>query len=104
MTSPAPGLQAQRTTLAWTRTGIAAAVLAGVLIRGAIKTGSAEAVVAAAAGVLAAIAILSLGSRTVRPIRRVPAPQRQCDYRGVQATTGIVLVVGLLAAGSVVFA
>lgn len=101
--SPDAGLQPQRTTLAWTRTGIAAAVLAAVLIRGAIKTGSGEAVAAAAAGGLAAIAILALGSRSFRPLRRVPAPQRPCDYRGVQAATGIVLVVGVLTVGSLIF-
>lgn len=96
-----PGLQAQRTTLAWTRTGIAAAVLAGVLIRAAIKTGSGFDVAAAAVGLLSVPVILGLGSRAFRPPRRVTGPLRRCDQRGVQGVTGVALLLGVLTIGSV---
>lgn len=100
--TPDRGLQGQRTTLSWTRTGIAAAVLAAILIRGAMTSGSGFAVAAAAFGVLGAAAILGLGSRAIRPIRRVSDPDRSCDYLGVRAVAGIVLVLGLLTVGTVI--
>lgn len=96
------GAQAQRTTLSWTRTGIAVGVLAAVLLRGAITRPSGVAVAAAVAGALGAVAVLGLGSRAVRAERRVPGPLRSCDYRGIQAATVVVAVLGALTVGLVV--
>lgn len=75
---------------------MSAAVLAGVLVRAAITTRSAVAAVAAVVGVLAAGAILALGTPGLRRIRDLPRPGRLCDYRGVQATTLVVVAVALL--------
>jgi hypothetical protein len=95
-----PGLQAQRTTLAWTRTGVASGVLAALLLRGALRSGGGLAAASAAAAVVGTLAILGTGSRAFRPIRRLPGPQRPCDHRGVRVVTGIVILLGLLTAGS----
>lgn len=100
--SGGPGTQAQRTTLSWTRTGIAAGVLAAVLLRGAIAKGSGIAVAAAVVGAVGAVVVLGLGSRIARPQRRVPGPQRECDYRGIQAATIVAVLIALLTVGLVV--
>jgi hypothetical protein len=100
--SPEAGTQAQRTTLSWTRTGIAAGVLAAVLLRGAIATGPGIALAAAVVGAVGAVAILGLGSRMARRQRRVPGPHRTCDYRGTQVVTVVVVVIGFLTLGLVV--
>ncbi len=99
-----PGLQVQRTTLAWTRTGVAAGVLAGLLLRHAVRAGGGMAAGTAAAAVLGALVILGTGSRAFRPLRRLSGPQRRCDYRGMRAVTGIVVLLGLLTAASLVLA
>jgi hypothetical protein len=96
-----PGLQAQRTTLAWTRTGVAAGVLAALLLRNAVGSGSGFAAVTAASAALGALAILGTGSRAFRPLRRLSGEHRPCDYRGVQAVTAVVVLLGLLTVGSV---
>ncbi|HZB21471.1 MAG TPA: DUF202 domain-containing protein [Blastococcus sp.] len=95
-----PGLQAQRTTLAWTRTGVAAGVLAALLLRGAVRSGGLFATVTAVAAVLGALAVLGTGSRAFRPVRRLAGQHRQCDYRGVRAVTVIVVLLGILTVGS----
>lgn len=94
------GVQAERTTLAWTRTGIAAGVLAGLFVRQAVRTGSGFDAVAAAVCVLGAGAILGVGSRALRPLRRLPGDERPCDYRGVQVVTCTVLLLGFLTSAS----
>lgn len=53
-----PGLQPQRTTLAWTRTGIGAAALTGILIRNATTSGAVIDIVAATFAGAAALSIL----------------------------------------------
>ena len=96
-----PGLQAQRTTLAWTRTGVASGVLAALLLRDALRSGGGLAAVSAGAAILGTLAILVTGSRAFRPLRRLPGGQRPCDHGGVRVVTGIVIVLGLITAGSV---
>jgi hypothetical protein len=51
---------------------------------------------------LGSLTILGVGSRAIRPARRVPGRYRSCDSRAVQAVTAVVFAVGLLTAGTVV--
>ncbi len=95
-----PGLQTQRTTLAWTRTGVSGGVLTALLFRDAIRSDGALAAVTAAVAALGTLAILGIGSRAFRPLRRLSGAHRPCDYRGVRAVTGIVILLGLLILGS----
>jgi uncharacterized membrane protein YidH (DUF202 family) len=97
-----PGLQPQRTTLAWTRTGIGCAGLTGLLVRHAILTQRVLDVVAAALAAGAAVTVLALGRR-----RRDAIAKRLADGRtpvtpyGVIAVTLLVSMVAIVLLSSI---
>lgn len=91
-----PGLQRERTTLAWIRTGISAGALGVLLLRDAIKTGSGLAIAAAVTGLVAAVAIMGLGRRNVQGAQSAVGSSHSIPHGAVLAVTGTVLAVGLL--------
>lgn len=67
-----PGLQPERTALAWRRTALAAAVVAALVIRLALLWGMASGPVIAL-GVLGWVAVVGLVYRRAAAITRVPS-------------------------------
>jgi uncharacterized membrane protein YidH (DUF202 family) len=99
--SNTPGLQAQRTTLAWSRTGIAAGVPAALLLRDSISSGSPLMTLTAVVALLVALVFWSAGG-TIRRHRGVPAERRRCAYAAAATVTIVTLMVAALTAISVV--
>lgn len=78
MNAPGPGLQPERTALAWQRTGLSAAVVAVLLLRTGILRGSPLDVVAAGCAVTVGVLTWLIGGRsrergTSRPVLFVAA-------------------------------
>lgn len=78
MNAPGPGLQPERTALAWQRTGLSAAVVAVLLLRTGILRGSPLDVVAAGCAVTVGVLTWLIGGRsrergTSRPVLFVVA-------------------------------
>jgi len=98
--STTPGLQAQRTTLAWTRTGIAASVPAALLLRDSVSSESPSMTLTAVAALLGALVICGAGG-TIRRHRGVPAERRPCAYAAAAMITIVTLLIGALTVISV---
>jgi uncharacterized membrane protein YidH (DUF202 family) len=90
-----PGLQPQRTTLAWTRTGIGCAALTGILIRHAVLTKRAVDITAATLAALATVSVLVLGRLRRQQIRA--ALERGLSPAVPRAVAGLTLLVCLAA-------
>jgi uncharacterized membrane protein YidH (DUF202 family) len=71
-----PGLQPQRTTLAWTRTAIGCGALTGFLVRNAVVTGRVVDVVGAALTATMTVLVLVLGRRRRDRIRACLVAER----------------------------
>ncbi|GHF60631.1 uncharacterized membrane protein YidH (DUF202 family) [Amycolatopsis bartoniae] len=89
MTSRDRGLQPERTALAWQRTGLSAAVVAVLLLRSGITSGSA---LELAGGACAAVVVLLSAAAA----RAVPAPRLR-----LRLVTAAVLACGLCTLASV---
>ncbi|TNC27613.1 DUF202 domain-containing protein [Amycolatopsis alkalitolerans] len=63
MTSRDPGLQPERTTLSWQRTGLSAAIVTALLVRQGILTGSALEAAAGCCGAVLVVLTLVSGRR-----------------------------------------
>lgn len=64
MSAPGPGLQPERTALAWQRTGLSAAVVAVLLLRTGILRGSPLDVVAAGCAIVVGLLTWLVGGRS----------------------------------------
>jgi hypothetical protein len=97
-----PGLQPQRTALAWTRTALGCGGLAAVMVRRAVLTGRVLDVIAAGLVTLAALGVFVIGRRRRRQIARALATGRNPLLRsGIPAVSGLVglsalAVIGML--------
>ena len=86
-----PGLQPQRTTLAWTRTAIGCGALTGFLVRHAVVTGRLVDVVGAALTATMTVLVLVLGRRRRDQIRaRLAADRSPLVPHAVAAVTALV--------------
>jgi hypothetical protein len=92
-----PGLQPQRTTLAWTRTAIACGAFAAIMIRQAVVSGRAVDIVAAALGGIITVSVLMLGR-----MRRDRIKARLADGHSPVVPHGIAAVTGLTSAAAVI--
>jgi hypothetical protein len=96
-----PGLQPQRTTLAWTRTGIGAAALTGILARHAAESGSVLDIAATASAGAAVLCLLLLARvRRDRITAAVAAGASPVSTRAVAVTTFLIAVTALCEAMS----
>jgi hypothetical protein len=92
-----PGLQPQRTTLAWTRTAIACGTFAAIMTRHAVATGRAVDIAAASLGGIMTVSVLVLGR-----LRRDRIRARIADGRTPVVPHGIAAVTGLISAAAVI--
>jgi putative protein kinase ArgK-like GTPase of G3E family len=90
------GLQPQRTTLSWTRTGIGAAGLTGVLTRQAARSGAAVDILATSLAAVATVGLLLLARiRRDRIATAVNAGVSPVSPRSVAAVTVLVAVTAI---------
>jgi uncharacterized membrane protein YidH (DUF202 family) len=101
-----PGLQPQRTTLAWTRTAIACGALAAILTRHAVLSGRVVDMVAAALGGVMTVSVLVLGRLSRERIRACVAEDRTpvVPYEVVTVTwltsaAAVLVIVSIATAG-----
>jgi uncharacterized membrane protein YidH (DUF202 family) len=101
MTSPDPGLQAQRTSLSWTRTSFAVLANGALLMLHDLADHRAGfgAVAAGIAGFLALVVYL-VGVRRQRTLAHHPLPRRLAPVVEVHAVTVAILVLIALSAFS----
>jgi hypothetical protein len=91
-----PGLQPQRTTLAWTRTGIGAAALTGILARHAAESGAIVDIAATAFAGAGVFCLLLLARvRRDRITAAVAAGTSPVSTRAVAATTLLIAATAL---------
>lgn len=90
MSTPGPGLQPERTALAWQRTGLSAAVVAVLLLRAGILRGSPLDVVAAGCAIAVGALAWLVGGRS--------------RERGTSRPVLLATVVGLCVTGLLVVA
>jgi hypothetical protein len=92
-----PGLQPQRTTLAWTRTAIACGALTGILVRHAVVSGRVVDMVGAALATVMSVSVLVLGRLRRERIRACIAVDRTPAVpHGVVAVTGLSLAAAVV--------
>jgi hypothetical protein len=98
-----PGLQPQRTTFAWTRTGIGCAALTGILIRHLVLTGRTIDIVATALAGVTTVLVLVLGRRRRKQIGdRLASGHSPVTHHGVVALTVLVSMAAIAVISSVV--
>ena len=98
-----PGLQPQRTTLAWTRTGIGCAALTGILIRHAVLTGRAIDIAGAALAATTTVVVLVLGRRRRKQISdRLATGRSPVTHHGVAAVTVLICAAAIAVISGVV--
>ncbi|NDV11027.1 DUF202 domain-containing protein [Rhodococcus sp. IEGM 248] len=97
-----PGLQPERTTLAWVRTLLGLVTLAMVALRCATHYDYLVLGTASAAVLTAAAILLTQRRRYVRSIQGIVAEKVMADYRAVLATAAVVVALGLSVIVSVV--
>jgi hypothetical protein len=100
-----PGLQPQRTTLAWTRTAIGCGALTGFLVRHAVVTGRLVDMVAAALTATMTVLVLVLGRRRRDRIRaNLAADRSPVVPHSVAAVTVLASLAGTMVIVSIVTA
>jgi uncharacterized membrane protein YidH (DUF202 family) len=98
-----PGLQPQRTTLAWTRTAIGCGGLAALQVRQAVLTGHVIDVIAASVAAVATLSMLVLGRRRRdRIASRITNGQTPVTPGSVAAAAALVFVIAIVVIGSIV--
>jgi uncharacterized membrane protein YidH (DUF202 family) len=100
-----PGLQPQRTTLAWTRTAIGCGALTGFLVRNAVVTGRLVDVVGAVLTATMTVLVLVLGRRRRDRIRaclsagRSPlVPHAVAAVTALVSTAAVAVIIGIVTA------
>ncbi|GAA1223334.1 hypothetical protein GCM10009665_12010 [Kitasatospora nipponensis] len=98
-TRPAPGLQAERTLLAWSRTGLLLAVNATLVLRAALRDGQPALAAVGAMLALAACGLFAFGLRRRRQLEPAPDPNgspsnpRPVGARALRTVAATVFVV-----------
>ena len=96
-----PGLQPQRTTLSWTRTGVGAAALTAILVRHAATTGAAVDIAATALSAAAVVCLLMMARvRRDRITAAVAAGASPVSARSVAAVTVLISATAICVAVS----
>lgn len=100
--SDLPGLQAERTTLAWERTALALLANAVLLLLRHLRDMGWPAVPVSAAGIVLAVACAVLGRRRGRRIRSgVPVAQSMIMITGISMVIFCLAVTAVLVAGAI---
>jgi hypothetical protein len=98
-----PGLQPQRTTLAWTRTAIGSGALTGFLVRNAVTTGRVVDVIGAALTATMTVVVLVLGRQRRDHIRtrlvrdRSPlVPRAVASVTALSSAAAVAVIIGIV--------
>jgi uncharacterized membrane protein YidH (DUF202 family) len=97
-----PGLQPQRTTLAWTRTAIGCGGLAALLVRHAVLTGRIIDVIAAVLAITATVSVLILGRRRRDSVTdRISRGQTPVTRPSVVTVAALIALLAVMLIGSI---
>jgi uncharacterized membrane protein YidH (DUF202 family) len=94
-----PGLQTERTALAWTRTAAVAFVTAVLLVRLGVHTGEPLVFAGAAAALGLAVQALWRRRRRVSVADTAARPRALLVFAGLASACGLLAVAGVLAVG-----
>jgi uncharacterized membrane protein YidH (DUF202 family) len=97
-----PGLQAERTYLAWQRTGLGLAAIGALLLHSAIDGGQPLAIPGALTLVVAAVLTARAQRRYRSTVSYIRLGRSPVDYRVVATTAALTVVLGIVGLGAIV--